>query len=302
MGRRSGATLIEMMTAIAVVGLLLGLWVMAMQFQAGRMGCGGRSQCQNNLKNLSLAVISACIRKGAYPSNTTAGPGRAPAHSWTASILQDLDQIELHNAYNFSVESYEPANTTVVGTNLPWTICPNNRLSKTPLPSERVRRADGTFLPPGSEFAVGHYGANWGGGRLAGFGDDFARTQGNYRGVMIPAGFPTPRGVTRPVRPQDVTDGLATTVLLAEKRDGQGWAVPGYGGGDFDAAASPAPPDRPDVRAVVSGSFHPTGGGRLVQVAFADGSVRVLDRAMPRAVWYALLTRDGGEAIPDGSY
>jgi hypothetical protein len=164
-----------------------------------------------------------------------------------------------------------------------------------------MRRADGAFHPPGSEFAVGHYGANWGGGRLPGFGDDFAKTHGNYRGVMIPVGFPTPRGPTATVRPRDVTDGLSTTVLLAEKRDGQGWAVPGYGGGDFDVATSPAPPDRPNVRTVVSGSFHGT-DGEFVSVAFADGSVRVLDRTLARAVWYALITRDGGEPVGIDSY
>ncbi|OJW10872.1 MAG: hypothetical protein BGO49_25525 [Planctomycetales bacterium 71-10] len=301
MKRRAGMNLVETLVVVGVVGFGLAIVLPAIQ-SARSTNC--RPRCQNNLKNLVLAVNQYCIRERTFPVNTTASPAGGPEHSWTTLILADLDQPDLYDHYNFAVECFDPANRNVVDTTLSFFRCPDNPTYR-PLhgnPSERVRRVDGTFCPPGSEFAPGHYGANWGGGRLAGFGDDFARTQGLYRGVMIPAGFPTPRGTTAPVRPRDVTDGLATTVLLAEKRDGQGWAVGGYGGGDFDAATSPAPPDRPDVRAVVSGSFHPAGGGRLVQVAFADGSVRVLDRAMPRAVWYALLTRDGGETIPEGSY
>lgn len=301
MNRRAGMTLTEMMVVLGVVAF--GLAFVLPMIQSSR-GTDCRLRCAHNIRNLALAASQYHIRERTFPVNTTASPAGGPEHSWTTLILADLDQPDLYNHYNFGVECYDPANGPVVRTTLSFFRCPDNPAYR-PMhwnPSERVRRADGTLFPPGSEFAAGHYGANWGGGRLAGFGDDFARTQGLYRGVMIPAGFPTPRGTTAPVRPRDVTDGLATTVLLAEKRDGQGWAVPGYGGGDFDAATSPAPPDRPDVRAVVSGSFHPGGDGRLVQVAFADGSVRVLDRAMPRAVWYALLTRDGGEAIPDGSY
>lgn len=301
MNRRAGMTLTETLVVLAMVAFGLAIVLPALQ-SARSTRCG--PYCHNNLKNLALAVNQYCIRERTFPVNTTASPAGGPEHSWTTLIFAELDQLDLYNNYNFSVECYDPPNRELVRMTLSIFRCPDNLADRPPHwnPSEQVRRADGTFYPPGSEFAPGHYGANWGGGRMAGLGDDFARTQGNYRGLMIPAGFPTPRGVTAAVRPRDVTDGLATTVLLAEKRDGQGWAVPGYGGGDFDAGPSPAPPDRPDARAVVSGSFHPRGGGELVSVAFADGSVRVLDRAMPRAVWYALLTRDGGEAIPGGSY
>ena len=36
--------------------------------------------------------------------------------------------------------------------------------------------------------------------------------------------------------------------------------------------------------------------------AFADGSVRYIDGSIDRKVWYALITRDGGEAVRRDEY
>lgn len=295
--RRRAITLLELMVVVFIVALTLSLVIPALY--TSHCGPGMRwAQCANDIKSLALATANYSTVHGVFPASTTAWPGRESNHSWTAVILQDLDQADLYHAYNFDVPNYDPANGTVVGTKL-WTlVCPANPLSTDLLPSASVQ-GNGAAYPAGSAFAPGHYGANWGGARLPGFGDAFAATQGNYRGVMMPVGVPTPRGPTGHIRPKDVVDGLATTILIGEKCDSQGWAVGGYAGSEFDAATSPLPPDRPDVRTVVSGSFHSTG---IANFAFADGSVRGLRGSMNRKVWYALLTRDGGEAVSRDDY
>lgn len=296
MQRRGGLTLVEVLVLIAILVFALGIGLPILQ---SRREAITRISCQSNLRNIGLALNNYCIGENVYPMSATGGPSGGPVHSWTTLILKEIDQFDLYDAYNFSVESYAPENRMIVGTNLRLLRCPDNPLpSLTSISSEKVRRIDGSFYPPGSEYAVGHYAANWGGGRLTGFGDDFARTQGNYRGLMMQVGIPTPRGVTTCIGPKDVVDGRATTILVGERRDGQGWAVGGYAGSEFDAAPSPLMPDRPDLRTVISGSFHPGG----VNFAFADGSARYISGSINRKVWYALLTRDGGEAVSRDDY
>ncbi|WP_165250501.1 DUF1559 family PulG-like putative transporter [Paludisphaera soli] len=288
--RRRGFTMVELLVVLSIVGVLAALLIPAIR--ASR-ATSHRVGCRDNQRNLTLAVANFTIRKGAFPFSTTTGPGRALNHSWAMQIMQDLDCNPYSSAYNFDVENYDPANRDVVGLTIRIFACPANWTSQIHLPSEEVRRADGTFYPAGSVFGRGHYGANWGGGRLPGFGDDFARVNGNRRGLMLPGPSAASPGTSGAVRPGDVTDGLAVTILLGEKRDGQGWAVGGYAGSEFDVGLSPQSPDRPGVRMVVSGSYHPG----VVNFAFADGSVRAIRDAIDRKVWYALTTRDGGEGI-----
>ncbi|WP_165067796.1 DUF1559 family PulG-like putative transporter [Paludisphaera rhizosphaerae] len=295
--RRRAMTLIELMVVVFIVALTFGLVIPALS--TSHCGPGMRwAQCANNIRNLALAAADYSTVHGVFPASTTAWPGRESNHSWTAAIFQDLDRADLYNAYNFDVPNYDPANSTVFGARLPSMICPDSYYLDPPSAALPILRSDGSAYPAGSSFAPGSYAANWGGGRLPGFGDDFAATRGNYRGVMIPPGVPTPRGVTSQIRPKDVVDGLATTILIGEKRDSQGWAVGGYAGSEFDAAPSPLMPDRPDIRTVIAGSFHPGG----VNFAFADGSVRYISGSIDRKVEYALLTRDGGEAVSRDDY
>lgn len=283
--RRRAMTLLELMVVVFIVALTFGLVIPALS--TSHCGPGMRwAQCANNIRNLALAAANYSTVHGVFPASTTAWPGKDLNHSWTAAILQDLDRADLYHAYNFGVPNHDPANSTVIGTRLHFMICPDSYCLGPPSAALRILRSDGTAYPAGSSFAPGYYAANWGGGRLPGFGDDFAATQGNYRGVMIPMGVPTPHGVTSQIRPKDVVDGLSTTILIGEKRDSQGWAVGGYAGSEFDAATSPLPPDRPEIRTVVSGPFHSTKlanfafrrlGSKLQEDDRSQGLVRVAD-------------------------
>ena len=91
---------------------------------------------------------------------------------------------------------------------------------------------------------------------------------------------------------KDIVDGASQTLLLAEKKDSQGWNVGGWAGSEFDAGTSPCYKENdPWGNKVLTGSYHE---GRI-NVGFADGSIRSLSDTIARRVWYALMTRDGGE-------
>jgi prepilin-type N-terminal cleavage/methylation domain-containing protein/prepilin-type processing-associated H-X9-DG protein len=292
--RRRGFTLIELLVVVVVIGILIALLMPAVQ---SARAAARRLQCQNNLRQIGLAANAYLTERNVFPMSSTAGAGRGVAHSWLTMILPDLDQRPLFNAYNFRWENHAPANRSVVGTTISTYLCASSPLSIEPLASGRIVRADGSTDPAGSLFARNNYAANWGGG-LSSAGRDFAGTKGNFRGVMMTVRLVTPRGPTFCVRPQDVRDGMSNTILAGEKRDGQGWAVGGYGGGDFDAAPEPLAADVPALRTLVTGSFH----ADQANFAFCDGSVRPLKRTMDQKTWWAVLTRDGREPIGNDAF
>ncbi len=292
--RRRGFTLIELLVVVVILGILIALLTPAVQSarEAAR-----RLQCQNNLRQIGLALNAYLAERNVFPMGSTAGAGRGVNHSWLTMILPQLDQRPLFNAYNFDWENHAAANRTAVGTKLAVYLCPANPLATDPLASERVVTADGSRYPAGSAFARNHYAGNRGGG-VSEASVDFVKTYGDHRGVMTIVRVAAPRGPTSCVRPQDVRDGLSNTILAGEKRDGQGWAVGGYGGGDFEAATQPVGPDVPALRTLVPGSFHPA----QANFVFGDGSVRALRPSIDRKTWYALLTRDGREPVGNDAF
>ena len=289
MRRRRAFTLIELAVVVVIIGILIALLLPAL---GTSKHTSKRVWCMNNMKQIGLATLTYMTAQNVLPMSATAGEGRGVNHSCFAMILPELDQQPLFSSYNFQVENHYPSNRTVVGTPLAIYLCPASPLSLDLLPSERIRATNGWRYPAGSAFAGNHYGANWGGSRTS-LGDDFTNEKGAYRGVMMMVRVDTPRGPTRCIRPQDVRDGLSNTILFGEKRDGQGWAVGGYAGSEFDAAPSPVPPDSPDNRMIPSGSYHPGGA----QFVFGDGAARFLRASIDRELWYALLTRDGREIV-----
>lgn len=98
--RRHGLTLVELLAVIAIIGLLMGLLLPAVQ---GARETARRMSCGTNIRQIALAIeqhhsSQSVFPPGAEVSNASCSAGdstirRAP---WTAHILPGLEQLSLY--------------------------------------------------------------------------------------------------------------------------------------------------------------------------------------------------------------
>jgi prepilin-type N-terminal cleavage/methylation domain-containing protein/prepilin-type processing-associated H-X9-DG protein len=125
--RRRAFTLVELLVVIAIIGILVALLLPAVQ--AARES-GRKTNCQNNLKQIGLAVLSyEQVHKrlppgGIYDSDRRGG-------SVYVHLLPMLEEANLYRAFDFRKKNVD--GTTVPGTNekvhatvIPTLICPSD--------------------------------------------------------------------------------------------------------------------------------------------------------------------------------
>ncbi len=106
---RRGFTLIELLVVIAIIGVLVGLLLPAVQ-QARE--AARRSQCSNNLKQLSLGIHNYHSANQKFPlafwapdafKNGIGDTGYGQGISWVAKILPYIEQEPLHSQIDFDI-------------------------------------------------------------------------------------------------------------------------------------------------------------------------------------------------------
>ena len=295
---RPGFTLIEILVSIAIIGVLAGLLLPAVQ-QARE--AARRMQCQNNLKQLGIAMQNyhSSFRKfpPGYISNVDRfGREIGSGWGWGSLILPQLEQYPLHSQINFSLGIEHPSNVNARLQKIPTFLCPSDA---TATQWKTVKRdpSTGVFQTNICEVAPANYVGMFGTFEPGVDGDGML-----FRNQSL--GF------------QSVTDGSSSTLLIGERgfRLGEAtWTgavtdaviVPdgsdGVGSGPPESASSLilshsgdgySPGNR---RSHVNQFFSEHTGG--VQFLFVDGHVSFVSNSLDYQIYQALTTRAGGESF-----
>lgn len=126
---RVAFTLVELLVVIAIIGILVGLLVPAMQ---NMRELSRRSNCEQNLSRLSLALSGYNDRFGQFPAGTVDANGPIKNqeaggyhHNWLIGLLPMLDASIVAEAVDTSASVYDDANAEVRALAIPGLRCPS---------------------------------------------------------------------------------------------------------------------------------------------------------------------------------
>jgi prepilin-type N-terminal cleavage/methylation domain-containing protein len=226
---RRGFTLVELLVVIAIIGVLVALLLPAVQ--AAREAAR-RMSCQNNLKQLGLALHNHHDAKNSFPGcpNDDENGGTKCGTNWAIETLPFIEQQSLYGQYRQDLYNEDPAQTAFVTSRLGAHECPSDPVLKL-RPIEIPASGRGT-----TNYRHGSYRAVSGiGGTTVGHGAwDTCEPQHWPNGTMDKAwrgvihatgmaynGFPkTFKGrvaqLGGPERFGNVTDGTSNTLMVGE--------------------------------------------------------------------------------------
>jgi len=126
--RSRGFTLVELLVVIAIIGVLIGMSLPAMQ---NMRELSRRSNCEQNLVRISLALSAYASRNAHYPVGTFAASGPIKSepvgyhHNWLEGLMPMLDAANVSAAIDDSVSVYDSANKEVRALRIPTLQCPS---------------------------------------------------------------------------------------------------------------------------------------------------------------------------------
>jgi prepilin-type N-terminal cleavage/methylation domain-containing protein/prepilin-type processing-associated H-X9-DG protein len=332
--QRVGFTLIELLVVIAIIAILIALLVPAVQKVRE---AAARAQCENNLKQIGIALHGYQDLYRKLPLGNHGGNGGGYGYNWRLFILPFMEQQALYDAIDQTQSSWSnamaPANNVTIA---------NYRCPATTLPDFSVPLAPAGITYSGVQRVtyVGIAGAT--ASAFAGSGYvEVRETKGAATTGCCTGGDVTAGGVLNPnlaVALENVTDGTSNTIAVSEQADyltqqdgtqvdwGTGWH------GWLIGTSQTAIPGQPAYSPLDSRMFGLTsiryqvdqkngwlnggdcGGAGVcpnfgcnvplnsahiggVNALFCDGSVRFLIDSLPLLTLAELATRDDGQVL-----
>jgi prepilin-type N-terminal cleavage/methylation domain-containing protein/prepilin-type processing-associated H-X9-DG protein len=320
--KRRGFTLIELLVVIAIIGVLVGLLLPAVQQVRAT---AQRTQCQNNLRQIGLALFGVHDRTGSFPAAYISNlqPGTQPSQDvngdgtwneigpgwgWGAYILNEVEQGAVFNQLNFNLDIKDPANAAGRNQTIKVFTCPSGANTD---PFTVVDGNGNPLLDANNQPITVAYGSYVGvNGAPNGVTSDCYDNNGAFiRNQRLAV--------------KDITDGTSNTLFVGERCSAmsltswvgavQGCVVPDLKYPDLPDQLANAegdsalvlchgslthlPNDKLVFDADATSSYHAAG----VNFLFCDGSVHCIGSSITPTVYQALCTRNGGENIDDPS-
>ena len=254
-----GFTLVELLVVIAIIGILIGMLLPAVQQvrEAAR-----RTRCQNNLKQIGLALHSHHTAKSEFPIGTVEFRLFDPSKrqlAWSVFLLPYMEQDNVFEMLDLNL-AFDDANN-----------------------AEGASKIISTYVCPSSlrgETLVNGLGPSDYGGI---FGEIITSPNDPPKGTML---------IDQAISIRDVTDGTSNTLIVAEDSrspDAQ-WI---NGRNIFDQAF---PINQVPAGITIDNEIRSEhlGGANGV---FCDGSVRFLSESISLPALAAICTRDRGEVV-----
>jgi prepilin-type N-terminal cleavage/methylation domain-containing protein/prepilin-type processing-associated H-X9-DG protein len=314
---RRGFSLLELFVAIAIIGLLIGLLLPAVQSarEAAR-----RAQCIGNLRQIGSAIHNYASTHLMFPPEEPYGGSRYRPNfvSGFVFLLPQLDQAALFNAINMDVATHGEVptvptvvNHTVRNVRLAVLLCPSDG-EPHHLNSYRFNEGryvgtrhtwngfDGPFsiglLPSDAMITDGLAQTAFLSERTGG---SFGQLANDPRRDLKSYGHATPPGVF--VDAQYIPICLADEPGFWSRNAGRYWFFSGFGNGCYNHNGAPNDP-RPSCvwgdpflapRGGLSPprSLHPGG----VDVLFGDGHTQFVSDSVAAQTWAALGTYNAGD-------
>jgi len=295
---RRGFTLIELLVVNAIIAILVGLLLPAVQ---NAREAARRTQCRNNLKQIGLAMHNYHTSHNTFPPGYVSGaayPATTNGWSWCAMLLPSLDQGNLYDTINMRLPVEDPANLPAATNSIPVFLCPSDQIGAGTF---QITDAVGNVVIPAA--APMSYAAT--------VGDDNSEADGMTGNGSFYRNSKT--------RIADIVDGTSMTVFAGDRDWGHSNGAWVGAPNNAQLRAGPLNPwqfataNSPvlilahnnwiNIRTDSDGglddfsSLHPGG----VQLLFADGSVRFIasittDGPLRLAFW-AMGTRAGREVV-----
>src|SRR5262245_5441486 len=155
---RRGFTLVELLVVLAIIGVLIGLLLPAVQQVRA---AAQRAQCTSNLRQLALAVHHFHDTENRFPYNQFLGPygggWDSQAWSWLARLLPYVEQGNL--AREGGIPHKTLRQSGVADRQVALFLCPSDAKSSA---GPRLDAGNLYGLPVGQTNYKGVSGANWG--------------------------------------------------------------------------------------------------------------------------------------------